>query len=151
MDANALRLWGIVASSAAMIAALAIAVQTPSGARAEQPVEVAQTQAAAEPVAFLVRFRGNGPIARAQGEAGRGRMAEAGRQVEFQLRRQTDFQGLCFDRFTAGGAETVLRTCAAIVASEREAVQQRWLARLRAMRAVEYVDANATATRERAG
>jgi hypothetical protein len=67
-----------------------------------------------------------------------------------QLTRQNAFAGLCFDRFTAGGAEVVLRTCEAVPAGRLEAVRSRWLARLRAMRAVEYVDANVTATQERA-
>jgi hypothetical protein len=60
------------------------------------------------------------------------------------LRRQSDFAGLCFDRFTVGAAEVVLRTCTAIVASERANVQQSWLTRLRAMAGVAYVDANAS-------
>ena len=76
--------------------------------------------------------------------------AQAQGEVEIQLRRQTAFAGLCFDRFTVGGAEIVLRTCEPVAASERNSVQQSWGARLQAMRAVEYVDANATATQQRA-
>lgn len=154
MDLNAVRLWGIAASAAVMIGALAIAAQPAPQAfaqPAEGAFELAQATGEPAPVAFLVRFRGSGPIARAQAAAARGATTDAERQVEQQLRRQSAFAGLCFDRFTVGGAEIVLRTCAAIVPSERGAVQQDWLNRLRAMRAVEYVDPNATATHNRAG
>jgi hypothetical protein len=148
MDVNAMRTWGIAVSSAMMAAALIVALQPQAIAEPAAPVQIAQAQAA--PVGFIVRFRGQGPIARAQAQAARGQMAQAQREVEAQLERQTPFNGLCFDRFTVGGAEMVLRTCEAIAASERASVQQRWGARLRAMRAVEYVDVNATVTQDRA-
>jgi hypothetical protein len=152
MNANALRTWGIGVSAAVMVGALVLAVQPePNAAPLAASSEFAQTANTAAPIAFVVRFRGAGPIARAQAAAARGQTTSAQRQVETQLRRQTDFSGLCFDRFTVGGAEIVLRTCAAIVPSERGAMQQRWLERLRAMRAVEYADVNATATQNRAG
>lgn len=155
MNLQTLRGWGIAVSGAMMAAALVVAVQpaqSPAQAAApEAAFDVAQPQPHAAPIAFLVRFQGNGPIARAQMLAQRGQLEAAQRQVEIQLRRQRDFAGLCFDHFTVGGAEIVLRTCAAIVASEREAVQQRWLARLRAMRAVAYVDVNVTASRSAPG
>lgn len=156
MNSNALRTWGIAVSGTAMVAALLIATTPtqPAEARlaARQIIETAQAPLAnAAPIAFVVRFRGAGPIARAQARAARGETALAQRQLELQLRRQSAFSGLCFDRFTVGAAEAVLRTCASIAASERDAVQQSWLTRLRAMRAVEYADVNATATQNRAG
>lgn len=153
MNANALRTWGIAASAAVMAGAVVMALQPSAegGARAQAVREFAQTANAAAPIAFIVRFRGAGPIARAQARAARGNVAAAQAEIEAQLRRQSDFRGLCFDRFTAGASEVVLRTCAAIVPSERERVQSAWLERLRAMRAVEYADVNATATQNRAG
>ncbi len=151
MDVNALRTWGIAVSGALMVGALAFALQPEATAQAQHAAaQIAQAETRAAAVGFIVRFRGTGPIARAQAQAARGQTAQAQRQVELQLQRQSAFGGLCFDRFTVGGAEMVLRTCDAIAASERAAVQQRWGARLRAMRAVEYVDANATVTQERA-
>lgn len=152
MDVNALRTWGIAVTGALMAGALAIAFEPQTSAQAEPQgvAEIAQAQTSAAPVGFIVRFRGTGPIARAQAQAARGQIAQAQRQVEVQLQRQTAFAGLCFDRFTVGGAEIVLRTCEAIAASERDAVQRSWSGRLRAMRAVEYVDANATVTQQRA-
>ena len=155
MDANALRISGIVVSSALMAAALAIALQPPPQAAAQtsaaQSFEIAQAPAQAAPISFLVRFRGSGPIARAQRQAASGQAAEAQRQLQIQLRRQERFHGLCFDRFTAGAAEVVLRTCAAIVPSERAAMERRWLARLRSMGSVAYVDINTTASQGRTG
>jgi len=156
MNLQALRGWGVVVSGAMMAAALVVAVQPAAQPQArtqapEQTFEAAQAQPHAAPIAFLVRFQGGGPIARAQALAQRGQQDAAQRQIEVQLRRQRAFAGLCFDRFTVGAAEIVLRTCAAIVASERESVQQRWLVRLRSMRAVAYVDANVTASRSAPG
>lgn len=144
---DALRNWGIAVTGALMAAALVVAVQPETPALAQ--AQMTQTESAA-PVGFIVKFRGSGPIARAQAQAARGELEPATRQVEAQLMRQTAFAGLCFDRFTVGGAEIVLRTCEPVAANERGAVQQGWGARLRAMRAVEYVDANATVTQERA-
>jgi len=150
MSLDALRAAGIAASALLIAGALALSsVSLPLPAQAQSLLAQAQPQA--EPVAFLVRFRGQGPIGRAQARAARGQLAAAQREIEVQLRRQQSFAGLCFDRFTVGGAETVLRTCAAVPASERAAVQARWVARLRAMRAVEYVDPNAVASPGRSG
>jgi len=149
MDVNALRTWGIAVTGALMAVALFVALQPETPAVAQAASQIAQAQSA-EPLGFIVKFRGSGPIARAQALAARGELAPARRQVEVQLGRQSAFAGLCFDRFTVGGAEIVLRTCEAVAASERSAVWQSWGGRLRAMRAVEYVDANATATQERA-
>ena len=161
MDVNALRTWGIAVSSALIVGALALAAQPSPRAEAqgvmEQPVlesggfEIAQAPAQAAPVAFLVRFQGSGPIARAQARAARGQAAAAQRSLEAQLRRQSAFSGLCFDRFTVGAAEVVLRSCEPVAAHERASYQARWLARLQAMRAVAYADGNATASPERAG
>ncbi|UPT63672.1 MAG: hypothetical protein M0D54_03765 [Hyphomonadaceae bacterium JAD_PAG50586_4] len=153
MSIAALRMWGMTVTGALMAALIVVALQPERAAQAEPQAgfEIAQAPAQAAPVAFLVRFQGLGPIARSQAQAARGQTQAAQRQVELQLQRQSAFAGLCFDRFTVGGAEIVLVTCQAIVASERARVQQQWLARLQAMRAVDYVDANATATQGRAG
>ena len=153
MDVQVLRFWGIVVGSALIAIALWIAAlgpeAAPARATASEPVQLAQTLAAASS-SFLVRFRGSGPIARAQSDAARGRMTQAQRRIEAELRRQRSFSGLCFERFTAGAAEVVLRTCSPVSARERAAVEARWLSRLRGMRAVAYADVNATASLERA-
>ena len=151
MDVNALRIWGIGVTGALMVGALAIAFQpeTRAEAQPQAAAQLTQSDARVAHIGFIVRFRGAGPISRAQAHAARGQLAQAQRQVEAQLARQRAFSGLCFDRFTVGGAEIVLRTCDAVAASEHAGVQQSWGARLRAMRAVEYVDANATVTQQR--
>jgi len=151
VDFNAYRLWGIGVSGAVIAVALMFAAEQAPEAQAQPQGAFEVAQAQAEPVAFLVRFRGEGPIARSQAQATRGQTGAAQREIEVQLRRQSAFAGLCFDRFTLGAAEVVLRTCDAIAASERVAVQARWLQRLQAMRAVAYADANTTATQGRAG
>ncbi len=154
MNANALRTWGLAVGAVLMTAALAIAAMGPETAptqelaRTQTLFETAQT--AAEPVSFLVRFRGSGPIARAQASAAQGNATQARRVIETQLVRQTAFTGLCFDRFTAGAAEVVLRSCEPVAAGARDGFARDWLARLRAMRPVEYADENATAAQNSA-
>ena len=152
---DALRIWGIAVSASLMAVALLLGYgpNAPADAQphAQTRFQVAQAPARAEPIVFLVRFTGSGPIARSQRMAARGQIADAQHQLQTELRRQDAFRGLCFDHFTVGAAEVVLRTCAAIVASEREREQQRWLARLRAIHAVSYVDVNATAAPSRSG
>jgi hypothetical protein len=153
MDVQVLRFWGIVVGSALIAIALWIAAlgpeTAPARATTSESVQTAQTQPAASP-SFLVRFRGSGPIARAQADAARGGMSQAQRRIEAQLRRQRAFAGLCFERFTAGAAEIVLATCTPVATRERAAVEARWLSRLRGMRGVAYADVNATAAVERA-
>jgi hypothetical protein len=156
MDVNALRTWGIAMSGALMVGALALAAQPSRPAEARQVLEpggfeIAQAPAQSAPVAFLVRFQGSGPIARAQARAARGQVQGAQRVVETQLRRQSALSGLCFDRFTVGAAEIVLRSCAPVAGNERAGYTARWLDRLQAMRAVAYADANASVSPERAG
>ncbi|MBL8530289.1 MAG: hypothetical protein JNK94_01010 [Hyphomonadaceae bacterium] len=142
--------WLGAGVSAAMIAvALSVGFGARAPARGQPSLQQAQAQApAAEPVAFLVRFRGDGPIARSQRAAAQGRIAPAQREIEAQLQRQSAFAGLCFDRFTVGAAEIVLRTCAPVAAQDRASAQQSWLQRLQAMRAVDYADANATVSQQ---
>lgn len=168
MDANLLRSVGITIGAAALAGALAVSqlarqpespaeatsmapapVDTTAPAAVEEPVfETASAEApppSDAPVSFLVRFQGSGPLGQAQALAERGRDAEARRAVESALSRQSSFRGLCFDRFTVGGAEMVLRSCTGVAASERERTSAQWLARLRAISAVAYAEANATA------
>lgn len=150
MDVNALRLWGIAVSAALISGALYISGQPLAEAQTAPPVQFAQA-AQAEHVGFVVRFRGEGPIARAQAMAARGDQQQAQRQIEAQLVRQTAFNGLCFDRFTVGAAEVVLRSCRPVAASDRAAYQDRWVRRLRAMRSIAYADVNAAASQNRGG
>lgn len=152
MNVQVLRFWGIVVGAGLIGAALWIAAlgpeARPARAATDAPADLAQTESAG-PSSFLVRFRGAGPIARAQADAARGRTVRAQQRIEAQLRRQRAFEGLCLDRLTAGAAEIVLRTCEAVTPRERAAIESGWLGRLRAMDAVAYADINAMATPER--
>jgi hypothetical protein len=150
MNWEALRLGGVAAGVTVLVACIALALTAPEPARAQPTAPVLAQAPQPTPVAFLVRFRGEGPIARAQRDAARGRTSQAQAIIEAQLRRQAPFNGLCFDRFTVGAAEIVLRSCEPVAASDRAAYQQRWTARLDAMGSVEYVDPNATASTGRA-
>lgn len=174
LDAKLLRAAGIVVGSAAMTISLVVAAlnghpapvtdEAPVVARPLPPATPAEPQPVFEPaaggeetggqagegnVSFLVRFRGEGPIARAQAQAARGDQAGARRTIEQALARQSAFRGLCFDRFTVGAAEIVLRACAPVPATERERLTARWLARLRRLASVEYADINANAAPSR--
>jgi hypothetical protein len=145
MDVNALRISGIAVTGALIAACLTLAYSA-----APRPAQAQMAAAAQEnAVLFLVRFQGGGPIARAQARAVRGEVAAARGAIEAQLRRQADFFGLCFDRFTTGAAEVVLRSCAPVADAERAGFEQTWLVRLRAMRGVAYADLNAVAAPNR--
>lgn len=156
MKENNSRTLGVVVS--ALLIACAVSIAAPWRPEDGAPHALYQTAQAQQPeprilpssVSFIVRFKGQGPIAQAQRLATRGQESEAARQVQLQLGRQGSLQGLCFDRFTLGGAEVVLRSCQDVPAADRAAFQTRWLARLNAMRAVEYADANVAGATNRA-
>lgn len=97
------------------------------------------------PLSFLVRFEGSGPMGRAQTMAGEGRDSEARRAAQAALARQAALRGLCFDRFTIGGAEMVLYICEPVPASSRAQTSALWLARLRDISTVAYAEPNAVA------
>ena len=165
MDANLLRSIGIALGSAALAGALWISQAARDSAAVDGPLGITTPQASAAPspplvfepagaeapspdashVSLLVRFRGSGPLAQAQALAERGRESEAGRAAAAALSRQSAFRGLCFDRFTVGGAEMVLRSCVPVAAGDVAQTSAQWLARLRAMPAVVYAEPNATA------
>jgi hypothetical protein len=166
MDAKLLRSVGITVGAVTLAGALAISqmgreptpvepdqAAPPSSFVGAEPTDtpVFETASAetpppaAAPVSFLVRFHGSGPLGQAQRLAERGRATEAGRAVQSALLRQSAFRGLCFDRFTIGGAEMVLRSCASISAADHAQAGAQYLARLRNMSAVAYAEMNATA------
>lgn len=177
MNAGALRMWGIIAGTVVLAGSLLIGfggrepaptpqapppvVSTPQPeapapqgvfepAAAQTPPPAAAAPVQGEPLSFLVRFRGSGPLAQAQNLAERGRTSQANAAARRALSRQASFSGLCLDRFTVGGAEMVLRTCAPVARAERQRTSDRWLAQLRRMPGVAYADVNASAaTQER--
>jgi hypothetical protein len=118
----------------------------PAKSDGELVFEPAATDApapATAPLSFIVRFDEGTPLARAQNLAASGRDVEARRAAENALRRDRAMRGLCFDRFTVGGAEIVLKPCQLIVASRQDAERQRLLDALRAAPGVTYAESNA--------
>lgn len=113
----------------------------------EAPDPVFETAAAepsppGTPLSFLVRFDADHPLVRAQNLAAEGESAEAERVAEDVIRRRRDLRGLCFDRFTIGGAEIVLRPCAEVPENEQDQFRRRWSARFEEMAGVAYAESN---------
>jgi hypothetical protein len=90
-------------------------------------------------VAFLVRFVADHPLGRAQTLRALARTA---------LRQERNLRGLCFERFTLGGAEIVLAPCAAPAPHRLHAVQTFWMERFAEMAGVEYAEPNRIAQLE---
>jgi hypothetical protein len=106
--------------------------------------QTGESASQAESIGFVVRFKPEHALGRAQGLEAAGRCEEAERLARQTLSASTELRGLCFDRFTLGGVETVLISCAPVPSAQSAAYQRDWLARLRGMRSVEYADVNAT-------
>lgn len=121
----------------------------------DEPVAEAASDAAPPPQtlaplrvrpSFLVRFEQPHPLALAQEIAARGRVAEARRTAVATLNGQRNLRGLCFERFTLGGAEMVLTACAPV--TNAASFEARWTRDLNAMAGVAYAEPNAVAQPE---
>ncbi|MEJ0060244.1 MAG: hypothetical protein WDM79_11995 [Terricaulis sp.] len=174
MDQKALRTWGIFVGGAALAGSVAIAAINPARdaaptierrpavsapaplpAKAETPPPVFEPAAAvtppsanAAPVSFVVRFGDHHPLAAAQRLAAEGEIDEARRSAERALTRQRSLRGLCFDRFTVGGAEIVLKSCEPLTEREAESFRRRWSERFQSMSGIDYAEANVILTPE---
>lgn len=167
MDASMVRNIGITIGAAALAGSLAVATfagnpQAPAPTQApliagplpaappapEVPALAAGVEAPlpGAPLSFLVRFEGSGPLGRAQALAGQGREPEARRTAEAALARENTLRGLCFDRFTVGGAAMVLRLCEPTPEVQSAQASGLWLARLRDMSGVAYAEVNSAAS-----
>jgi hypothetical protein len=93
---------------------------------------------------LLVRFEAPHPMARAQALAAAGRFDEAAESARQTIRTRRDLRGLCYDRFTNGGAEVVLRACAPVPRAQRTRFQETWAQRLNSVEGVEYAEPNYT-------
>lgn len=123
--------------------------RAPRPARSDSapPVEAQALQAPAEapeagPVSFLVRFDADHPLAEAQTMAANGDLDAAGRLAERLIRRQRALRGLCFDRFTLGGAEIVLKACQSVPVGDPDAFARGWRERFETMPGVTYAEPN---------
>jgi hypothetical protein len=127
--------------------ALAPAPQSQAPAKAPAPLLAEPAEAPAPEIipdqaGFLVRFAQSDPLSAAQSLAGAGREDDARRLVEQELANRRDLRGLCFGRFTLGGAEIVLVACASLSERQRERFRARWNARFARMQGVEYAEPN---------
>jgi hypothetical protein len=110
-----------------------------------QPKTETQAQPAAEAAtSFIVRFRAPHPLLRAQELEAAGRCQEAQQLARQTIAARPELAGLCFDRFTVGGAEIVLGACAPV--ADAAAFQQTWAQRFAAMEGVEYAEPNVIGT-----
>ncbi|MGE0044486.1 MAG: hypothetical protein AB7J28_13790 [Hyphomonadaceae bacterium] len=172
MDDRALQRWGVIVGGGMIAAAFAAATLTAPevgpaetaapAAQNREPVTLPSNNALVQPagdaatpppasgriVSFIVRFEGTHPMARAQALEAQGQHAQAVRTAEQALRTRTEMQGLCFDRFTLGGAEIVLKSCEAIAANQQQTYTRQWTERLNAMPGVDYAEFNAIAQPE---
>lgn len=122
--------------------------------KAEKGAEIATLAQAPSPprsISFIVNFRVSHALGRAQVLQATGRLEEAAQLVAVGMREDTAFRGLCFDRFTLGGAEIVLSVCAPSPWEEHLVTQRRWFEQIGATPGVAYVERNFVAQPELAG
>jgi hypothetical protein len=98
-----------------------------------------------EPMSYLVNFSPSHALGRGQALQNAGRYEEAELLVAVTLRDDASLRGVCFERFTVGGAEIVLNVCAPSRWEERAVTQRRWLEHLGVTPGVAYVERNLVA------
>lgn len=97
---------------------------------------------------FLVRFDDRHPLSRAQALWLQGKHADAEALARSILPQRAELRGLCFVRFTLG-AEIVFALCSPVPRAQIARTSDRWERKLRAIRGVQYCDANVVADVER--
>jgi hypothetical protein len=107
--------------------------------------DVAQTQPAAARMSFIVNFRSSHALGQAQSLHQAGQREEAARLAAVTLRDDQALRGLCFENFTLGGAEIVLKVCTPSPWEDGLVTQQRWLEQLGNTPGVAYVELNLVA------
>lgn len=115
----------------------AISQAPPSAGEVEQVPDVAALR-----VSFIANFRSSHALGQAQVLEGAGRHDEAQALAAAGLRDDAALHGLCFDRFTLGGAEIVLSVCAPSSLEDTFVMQRRWLEHLGATPGIIYVERN---------
>lgn len=145
----------LTATVSVMLCAAFLAACAPA-ATSQMPVaiestEQVQTDAAHLRVSFIVSFRPSHDLGRAQALHNAGRYDEAAQLVAATLRDDMALRGLCFERFTLGGAEIVLTVCAPSSSDESVATQRRWLEQLSAAPGVLYAERNLVAHQDTTG
>ncbi|MBI1252124.1 MAG: hypothetical protein GC189_11695 [Alphaproteobacteria bacterium] len=123
--------------------------QAPVADPASAPGPATESTPSGASVSFIVRFEDSHPIGQAQALEAQGRHADAVNAAQRAVRRDRALRGLCFDRFTAGGFETVLASCDAVAPAQQADFARRWSARLSALDGVDYAEPNAIAQPDR--
>ena len=121
------------------------ASQAPPGAG---EVEQVQADAPVLRVSFIASFRSSHALGQAQALEGAGRHDEAQALAAAALRDDAALHGLCFDRFTLGGAEIVLSACTPLSLEDSFVTQRRWLQHLGTTPGIIYVERNMVARHE---
>ncbi|MGE4037879.1 MAG: hypothetical protein AB7F85_09020 [Hyphomonadaceae bacterium] len=130
--------FGLVSCAPAAIS------QTPIVDSADQALSVE----APSRMSYIVNFRPSHALGQAQILQNAGRYDEAEQLVVVTLRDNIALRGLCFERFTVGGAEIVLNVCAPDPFEDPLVTQDRWLEQLGATMGVAYVERNLVAQHE---
>ena len=112
--------------------AIALALAAPAHA---DPAASAETR-------FIVKFKPASALGHAQDLARQGKLSQARENAVAALKRTSSLKGLCFDRFTLGGAETVLRACPRLPPATHDAAAAWFLTRLKANPSIDYADQN---------
>lgn len=112
---------------------------------AADPPAPAAREVSAASSSIIVAFTADHPMARAQALEAEGRHAEAVAAAQAALASDPQLAGLCFDRFTVGGAEIVLGPCAPITGAAREAFVRERAHALAALPDVAYAEPNLVA------
>jgi hypothetical protein len=138
-----------LAMAAAFIASVAACAPTtapPDTVLAEnEDVGLGAVNTSSASMSYLVNFRPSHALGRAQALQNAGRHDEAQLLVAATLRDDASLRGLCFERFTVGGAEIVLNVCAPSPWEEPAVTQRRWLEQLGLTPGVAYVERNLVA------
>lgn len=135
----------LMAGAACLVACAPATLQAPPSVG---EVEQVQADAPGLRVSFLVNFRSSHALGQAQALEGAGRHDEAQALAAAALRDDAALHGLCFDRFTLGGAEIVLSVCAPLSLQDSFVSQRRWLEHLGATPGIIYVERNLVAYHE---
>jgi hypothetical protein len=134
-----------VAAIIVSVAACAPTTASPPGPAENADAGPQEPDIISEPVSYLVNFRPSHALGRAQALQSAGRYEEAELLVAVTLLDDASLRGLCFERFTVGGAEIVLNVCAPSPWEERAVTQRQWLEQLGVTPGVAYVERNLVA------
>lgn len=139
----------LMAAASVILCTVSLATCAPAST-SQMPVVVERaervhTDATVLRVSFIVNFRTTHVLGQAQALERAGRHDEAAGLVAAALRDDATLHGLCFERFTLGGAEIVLSVCAPTSLEDSFLTQRHWLEHLGSTPGIIYVERNLVA------